>query len=135
PTADGRDTWLATMRHVAIEGRCFVLSCNQFARRRDYPGDYRTAFGEEPETVISRGGSCIVGPLGEVLAGPDFAGETILTAEIDLAEIARSRLDFDVVGHYARPDVFQLTVDETSRSPVAFRNAVGPMELAGEGEL
>jgi nitrilase len=135
PTADGRDTWLATMRHVAVEGRCFVLSCNQFARRRDYPGDYRTAFGEEPETVISRGGSCIVGPLGEVLAGPDFAGETILTAEIDLAEIARSRLDFDVVGHYARPDVFQLTVDETSRSPVAFRNAVGPMELAGEGEL
>jgi nitrilase len=134
PTADGRDTWLATMQHVAMEGRCFVLSCNQFARRRDFPANYPTAFGDEPETVISRGGSCIVGPLGQVMAGPDFGGETILTAEINLAEIARSRLDFDVVGHYARPDVFQLTVDETSRTPVAFRNATAQMGLADEPE-
>jgi nitrilase len=132
PTADGRDTWLATMQHVAMEGRCFVLSCNQFARRRDFPVNYQTAFGDEPETVISRGGSCIVGPLGQVIAGPDFSGETILTAEIDLAEIARSLLDFDVAGHYARPDVFQLTVDETRRSPVAFRNAPPPMALGAE---
>jgi nitrilase len=123
PTADARDTWLPTMQHVAMEGRCFVLSCNQFARRRDYPAHYQTAFGDDPETVMSRGGSCIIGPLGQVLAGPDFSGETILTADLDLAEIARARLDFDAVGHYARPDVFQLVVDETSRSPVAFKNA------------
>jgi nitrilase len=123
PTADGRDTWLPTIRHIAQEGRCFVLSCNQFARRRDYPADYATEFGDDPETVLSRGGSAIVGPLGQILAGPDFAGEAILTADLDLAEIARGRHDFDAVGHYARPDVFQLTVDETSRSPVAFRNA------------
>jgi len=134
PTADGRDTWLPTMQHIALEGRCFVLSCNQFARRRDYPADYPTAFGDDPDAVISRGGSCIIGPFGQVIAGPDFTGETILTAEIDLADIARSRLDFDVVGHYARPDVFQLTVDETSRSPVAFRNATAAMEMAGEPE-
>ena len=62
PTADGRDSWLATVRHIACEGRCFVLSCNQFARRRDYPLDFDTAFGDDPETVLSRGGSCIVGP-------------------------------------------------------------------------
>ncbi len=123
PTADGRDTWLPTVRHIAQEGRCFVLSCNQFARRRDYPVDYPTAFGDDPETVLSRGGSCIIGPLGQILAGPDYDGEAILTADLDLAEIARARLDFDAVGHYARPDVFQLTVDETSRIPVAFRNA------------
>ena len=121
PTADGRDTWLPTMQHIALEGRCFVLSANQFARRRDYPADYSTAFGDDPETVLSRGGSCILGPLGQVLAGPDFAGETILTADIDLDDIARARLDFDAVGHYARPDVFRLIVDETSRSPVEFR--------------
>ena len=123
PTADGRDSWLATVRHVALEGRCFVLSCNQFARRRDYPADYATDFGDDPETILSRGGSCIVGPLGEMLAGPDYEGESILTADIDLRDIARSRLDFDAVGHYARPDVFQLLVDETPRSPVTFRHA------------
>ena len=121
PTADGRDTWLPTMRHVAQEGRCFVLSANQFARRRDYPADYPTPFGDDPETILSRGGSCIIDPLGNVLAGPDFDGETILTADIDRDDIARARLDFDAVGHYARPDVFRLIVDETSRSPVSFQ--------------
>jgi nitrilase len=123
PTADGRDTWLPTVQHIAQEGRCFVLSCNQFARRRDYPADYPTAFGDDPDAVLSRGGSCIIGPLGQILAGPDFNGETILTADLDLGEIARARLDFDVVGHYSRPDVFQLVVDETRRTPVSFRNA------------
>jgi nitrilase len=121
PTADGRDTWLPTMQHIALEGRCFVLSANQFARRRDYPADYRTEFGDEPDTVLSRGGSCIIGPLGHVLAGPDFTGETVLAAEIDSADVARARLDFDVVGHYARPDVFHLSVDETPRSAVDFK--------------
>jgi nitrilase len=129
PTADGRETWLSTVRHIAQEGRCFVLSSNQFARRRDYPADYPTEFGDDPETVLSRGGSCIIGPLGEILAGPDFDGETILTADIDLREIARARMDFDVVGHYARSDVLRLTVDETSRSPVSFRNST-PSEAA-----
>jgi nitrilase len=121
PTADDRATWLGTMQHVALEGRCFVLSANQFARRRDYPAEYHTAFGDDPDTVMSRGGSCIIGPLGQVLAGPDFSGETILTAEIDRADIARSRMDFDAVGHYARPDVFTLQVDERVKEAVSFR--------------
>lgn len=118
PTADGRETWLPSMRMVALEGRCFVLSCNQFSRRRDFPADYDTATGDDPDSVISAGGSCIISPLGEVLAGPDFDGETILTAEIDLGEIARGKYDFDVAGHYARPDVFRLHVNERPMPPV-----------------
>jgi nitrilase len=125
PTADGRDNWLSTMQHIAMEGRCFVLSANQFARRSDYPAHYETNFGDDPTTIMSRGGSCIIGPLGTIIAGPDYSGETILTADLDLRDIARARLDFDAVGHYARPDVFRLIVDETSRSPVSFRNASG----------
>lgn len=115
PTADGRDTWIATMTHIALEGRCFVLSCNQFARRSDYPEDYATAFGDDPRTVLSRGGSCIINPLGQVLAGPNFEEECILIAELDMGDVARGKYDFDVVGHYARPDVFRLHVNEQAQ--------------------
>jgi nitrilase len=106
------------VRHIALEGRCFVLSCNQFARRRDFPADLDEDLGSDPERVINSGGSCIVNPLGEVLAGPDYTGEVILTAEIDLDEVTRARFDFDPVGHYARPDVFQLVVDERPKPAV-----------------
>ncbi len=118
PTADPRDSWIASMQHIAIEGRCFVLSCNQYALRSDFPDDFPCELGDDPDTVISRGGSCIVNPFGEIIAGPDFEKQTILTAEIDLAQVAQGKFDFDVVGHYARPDVFQLTVDERPRRPV-----------------
>jgi nitrilase len=121
PTADGRDTWLPTVRHIAMEGRCFVLSCNQFCRRSDYPDNQPGLEGRNPDEVLSRGGSCIISPLGEVLAGPDFEGECVLTAEIDLNEIVRGKFDFDAVGHYARPDVFRLQVNEAVASPVAFK--------------
>ena len=119
PTADGRDTWLSTMRHVALEGRCFVLSCNQFTRRGDLPEDIPNALADAAGDVLSTGGSCIISPLGEVLAGPARDGEQILFAEIDLDEIARGKFDFDVVGHYARPDVFRLVVDEAPKPPVS----------------
>lgn len=111
PTADDRDGWAATMRHVALEGRCFVLSACQHITRSAYPADYDCALGNEPTTVLMRGGSMIVAPLGDILAGPDYSGETILYATIDPAEIIRGKYDFDVVGHYARPDVFQLSVN------------------------
>ncbi len=110
PTADHRDTWIASMQHIALEGRCFVLSANQFARRTDYPDDYPASVENGPDAIVSRGGSCIVGPLGQVLAGPVYDSETILLADLDLNDIIRSKLDFDVTGHYARPDVFRLVV-------------------------
>jgi nitrilase len=118
PTADGRETWLATMRHVALEGRCFVLSCNQFTRLRDLPSDIPNALASHPDDVVNLGGSCIIDPLGRVLAGPAADGEQILFADLDLDEIARAKFDFDVVGHYARPDIFRLLVDEDPRPPV-----------------
>lgn len=122
PTADARDSWLATVRHIAVEGRCFVLSCNQFQRRRDFPGDYHAAFGNDPDTVICRGGSCIVDPFGNFLAGPNTEGEAILTAEIDIKQIVRGKYDLDVVGHYSRPDIFQLHVDESPKRAVTVTN-------------
>ncbi len=118
PTVDDRETWLATMRHVALEGRCFVLAAGQFARRSDYPADYPVE--ADPERVLIGGGSCIVDPLGRVLAGPAREGAAILTADLDLDEIARGTFDLDVVGHYARPDIFRLLVDRTERAPVAW---------------
>jgi nitrilase len=118
PTADDRETWQATVRHIALEGRCFVLSANQFARRSDYPEDYPAVQGSDPQTIMSRGGSCIIDPLGQVVAGPLYDQAGILTADLDLDEIARGKFDFDVVGHYARPDVFQLVVNTSPARPV-----------------
>ena len=118
PTADDRDTWLSTMQHVALEGRCFVLTACQHLRRRDCPQDYAAIQGDAPDTVIMRGGSSIVSPLGQIIAGPVFNEDAILTAEIDPAEITRGKYDFDVVGHYARPDVFRLHVNEKPAPPV-----------------
>ena len=112
PTVDDRDTWARSMQHIAFEGRCFVLSAVQYVRRGDCPEDYPAIQGNEPDTVLIRGGSVIVNPQGLVLAGPNYEGETILTVEIDLNEIVEGKYDLDVTGHYARPDVFRLIVNE-----------------------
>jgi nitrilase len=100
------------MRHIALEGRCFVLSSCQYLTRADFPADMRNSISDQADHVLMRGGSVIIDPLGRILAGPDFTGEAILTAELDSDDIARSQFDFDVVGHYARPDVFKLVVNE-----------------------
>jgi nitrilase len=106
PTVDDRETWAVSMRHIAVEGRCFVLSACQYS-----------VDGKAP----IRGGSVIVGPLGGVLAGPRYDCECILTAELDVGEIAEGKFDLDVVGHYARPDVFQLEVNEVAAPAVKFQ--------------
>lgn len=113
PTADSREAWQSTMRHIALEGRCFVLGCNQYVTREMYPSDLPgyEELAAQPE-VMCRGGSVIVSPMGEVLAGPLFDKEGILTAELDLSEIIRGKFDFDVAGHYNRPDIFDFKVNE-----------------------
>jgi nitrilase len=118
PTADGRETWLPTVRHIALEGRCFVLSANQFARLSDFPADIKNELASKPDDVVCFGGSCICDPMGNVLVGPDFSGEKILYADLDLADVARAKYDFDVTGHYARPDLFHLEINERAQKIV-----------------
>jgi nitrilase len=121
PTADARPRWQSTLQHIALEGRCFVLGCNQYVTRDMYPEDLeiRDELEVWPE-VLCRGGSAVYSPLGERLAGPLFDTEGILHAELELGDVPRGKFDFDVTGHYARPDVFRFTVDESPKSAVEF---------------
>jgi len=112
PTVDDRDTWTPSMRHIALEGRCFVLSACQFLTRADCPPDYAHVQGDNSGYVLIRGGSCIVAPLGQVLAGPAYGSACTLMVDLDMGDITRGKYDFDVAGHYARPDVFQLCVND-----------------------
>jgi nitrilase len=124
PTADDRDSWQATMRHIALEGRCFVLSACQHLRRAQFPaGQMNNRLPDAPDTVLMRGGSLIVDPLGRVLAGPVFDEDALLTAELDLSLIPMAQMDFDVVGHYARPDVFSLQVNTAAQRAVRLGDA------------
>jgi nitrilase len=120
PTADARDTWQATLRHIACEGRCFVLGCNQFVTKDMYPNDLE-CIGELNHFphIVCRGGSAVVSPLGKILAGPMYDEEGILYAELDMGEVAQGKYDFDPVGHYARPDIFQLIVNQQPALPVS----------------
>jgi nitrilase len=109
PTADCRDSWQSTLTHIACEGRCFVLGCNQYLTRDHYPKDLQKQLVAKHPALPSSGGSVILSPLGKVLAGPVYGKEAVLTAEIDTREIIKAKMDFDVIGHYARPDIFDYT--------------------------
>lgn len=132
PTVDDRDIWQSTMRHIAYEGRCFVLSACQYLNTADLPENYHN---HDPQTSrnLIRGGSVIISPLGDVLAGPVYGEETLLVADLDLDDQIRGKYDLDVTGHYSRPDVFTLTVDTSARDAVASAptSATGP---AGSGD-
>ncbi|NDY93468.1 carbon-nitrogen hydrolase family protein [Ideonella livida] len=118
PTVDERDIWACSMRHIAHEGRCFVISACQV---QPSPAALGLSVPDWPdERPLIRGNSLIVGPLGDVLAGPLHGEAGLLCADIDVAELPGARYDLDVVGHYARPDVFQLSVDERPRRGVSF---------------
>jgi len=125
PTADSRDRWQATLRHIALEGRCFVIGCNQFVTKDHYPSDIEILGDLEnwPDPP-SRGGTSIYGPLGDTLAGPLLNEAGILYADLDLGDISRGKFDFDVVGHYARPDVFRLHVNEAPLDAVCSANVL-----------
>ena len=111
PTADSRPEWTTSMQHIALEGRCFVLACNQFYTKSMYPEEYQHLVANEDEDVCP-GGSVIVSPSGKIIAGPLFGASRTLMAELDLDEIHQGNLDFDVVGHYARNDIFNLEIND-----------------------
>jgi nitrilase len=112
PTWDNSDVWVASMRHIAKEGRCYVLGVTSCLRGSDVPADIpgRDEIYGGADDWMSRGNTVIVDPYGHILAGPISETEGILYAEVDTATVRRSRREFDVVGHYARPDVFTLSV-------------------------
>ncbi|WP_096270003.1 carbon-nitrogen hydrolase family protein [Paucisalibacillus globulus] len=123
PTADSRETWQSTIRHIAMEGRCFVLSCNQYVTKDMYPKDLACYddLADLPEEMC-RGGSTVVGPLGEYVVEPIYGREEIVIADLNLEDIALSQLDFDVTGHYARPDIFRLYVNGEKTESVKWLN-------------
>ncbi len=115
-TVDARPVWQSSMVHIALEGRCFVLSACQYAEEKDYPDGHAVHdnSARHPDNVMIGGGSVIINPLGQVLAGPLLKGEGVLTATIDLDDCIRGKFDLDVVGHYARPDGMSLAFDWTN---------------------
>lgn len=120
PTADARPRWQSTLQHIALEGRCFVIGCNQYVRRDHYPEvEIEGELQDWPE-VLCVGGSSVYSPLGDLLAGPLEGEPGILRVDLDLSAVGRSKFDFDVVGHYARPDVFRFEVNERPWAPVEF---------------
>lgn len=120
PTADDRDTWVASMQHIAMEGRCFVVSACQFLKRGEFDKDYRCTLSDDPDEVLMRGGSMVVGPLGEIVAGPVYNEKAIIYATINNDDLVKSKLDFDPVGHYARPDVLSVRVDKEEKKAVHY---------------
>ena len=116
PTVDARPAWQSTMQHIALEGRCFVVSACQYQASPAEQGLNIKNWAEND--VLINGGSVIIGPLGDILAGPLFGEEGLISADINMDDITKSRYDMDVIGHYARPDVFELRVNETPRQSV-----------------
>ncbi|WAT00347.1 carbon-nitrogen hydrolase family protein [Rouxiella chamberiensis] len=113
PTVDERDIWQCSMRHIAHEGRMFVVSACQY---QPSPAQQGTVVKHwDDERPLINGGSVIVGPLGDVLAGPLKGEIGLLVAEINTDDLVGARYDFDPVGHYARPDIFRLHVDERTK--------------------
>ncbi|EMD63560.1 hypothetical protein COCSADRAFT_37338 [Bipolaris sorokiniana ND90Pr] len=117
PTADARETWSALMTTVACEGRCYVLSANQCLKKQNQPA---WIYGEkaESEDFVSRGGSCIISPLGEILKGPLWEDDdSMMMVAADFDDCLRGRLDLDVAGSYSRNDSFKLSVTGLDISP------------------
>jgi nitrilase len=120
PTWDTSDTWVGTLRHIAKEGRQFVIGVAPLLRGSDVPEELRgTLYGLEDDWM-SRGFTTIVAPGGAVIAGPVVEREEIVYADLDVAAVQQQRRMFDPVGHYARPDVFTLHVDTRAKSAVVF---------------
>jgi nitrilase len=135
PTWDNGEPWLSTLRHIAKEGRVYVVGCSIAMRKQDIPDrfEFKAKYYSEAGEWINRGDSAIVSPDGKFVGGPLNAEEGILYAELDPRQMRGSKWNLDVAGHYARPDVFRLTVSKEDRPMIAVAQTPG-QELAGEAE-
>lgn len=120
PTMDDSSAWISTMRHIALEGRCFVLNACQVAKRSDFPSDMADLPSDDPEFFLLNVGSCIVAPDGEFLVEPCRGRSDILFADLDKEKIIAGHHTLDVVGHYSRPDIFSLRVDRSEKRSVTW---------------
>lgn len=113
PNTNDNPEWQATIQHIAIEGKCFFINADMIVRRSSYPADLHEwdAIGKLPE-MVCRGGSCIIDPFGHYVTEPVWDEEKIIYADLDMQLAASCRMEHDVIGHYARPDVLQLIVNE-----------------------
>ena len=121
-TWDSGDTWIASMQHIAKEGRCWVIGSGCSLRTADVPTDFpghEDVFDQEVEW-LNPGDSVVIAPGGDIVAGPLHEDHGILFADIDIGRAAADHRVLDVAGHYNRPDIFHLTVDRAARPPIDF---------------
>lgn len=122
-TWDEGDTWIATMRHVAAEGRCWVIGAGCSLHASDVPDAFpgREQLFPDPEEWLNPGDSVVVAPGGEIVAGPLHEEHGLLFADIEPARVAAAHRTLDVAGHYGRNDIFHLTIDRTASEPVTYQ--------------
>ncbi|PLX87082.1 MAG: nitrilase, partial [Desulfuromonas sp.] len=122
PTYDSGDGWIGTLQHIAREGRCWVVGCGNLMQGADVPADFpdKSRLYPDAEEWVNPGDSLVIAPGGEIVAGPLHKERGILYCEIDYEKVGIARRALDVVGHYSRPDIFQLHVNSQPQSPVEF---------------
>jgi nitrilase len=136
PTWDQGEPWLSTLRHIAKEGRVYVVGCSIALRKEDIPNrfEFKATYYAEAGEWINKGDSVIVGPDGELIAGPLHKEQGILYAEVDPRQMRGTKWNLDVAGHYARPDVFRLTVSKDGHPMIGVAQAL-KHEPQGETEV
>jgi len=122
PTYDNGDGWIGTLQHIAREGCCWVIGSGCALRASDFADDFpdRSVLYPDPAEWINPGDSVVIAPGGKIVAGPLRREVGILYSEIDIERVGIARRSLDIVGHYARPDIFHLRVDASERRPVEF---------------
>jgi len=112
PNTNDNPEWQATIQHIAIEGKCYFINADMIIRRDSYPADLRAEEIKDLPYWVCRGGSCIIDPFGHYVTDPVWDEETVIYADLDMELPASCKMEHDAVGHYARPDVLKLVVED-----------------------
>ncbi len=112
PNTNDNPEWQATIQHIAIEGKCYFINADMIIRKESYPDDLNASEIEALPEMVCRGGSCIIDPYGHYMTDPVWDEETVIYADLDMELPAACKMEHDAVGHYARPDVLRLIVDD-----------------------